>query len=216
MVLTAPELYRKFVSYNKNGRSILYVKLANALYGLLKSALCFYLKLWGDIKGRGFVHNPYNPCVANKIVSGKQMTVMWHVDDLKILHRDSKQVTKLILYLKKVYGEVRISRGKKHEYLGMDLYFSTPGVVKFSMVKFTKQVVADFAQHLGKTSATPAADHLFQVCPDDQRTALSEEQARLFHRGVAQLLFLCTRVRQDTRTAVVFLYSRVKSPDEDD
>ena len=72
-------------------------------------------------------------------------------------------MTKLILYLKKVYGELRISCRKKHEYPGMDLDFTTPGVVKFSMVKFTKQIVADFAHHLGKTAATPVADHLFQV-----------------------------------------------------
>ena len=38
----------------------------------------------------GFEINPYNPCVVNKRVNGKQLTVMWHVDDVKSSHVDSK------------------------------------------------------------------------------------------------------------------------------
>jgi len=38
----------------------------------------------------------------------------------------------------------------------------------------------------------------------------------IFHRTVAQLLFFCTRARRDIRTAVGFLSTRVKNPDEDD
>ena len=45
---------------------------------------------------------------------------------------------------------------------------------------------------------------------------MPEEQACLFHRYVVQLLFLSTRVRRDTKTAVAFLTTRVKSPDKDD
>ena len=36
-----------------------------------------------------------------------------------------------------------------------------------------------------------------------------------FHRTVAQLLFLCTRARRDIQTAVFFLTTRVKQPNED-
>ena len=27
--------------------------------------------------------NPYDACVANKMINGKQFTIVWHVDDLK-------------------------------------------------------------------------------------------------------------------------------------
>jgi hypothetical protein len=33
---------------------------------------------------------------------------------------------------------------------------------------------------------------------------------------VAQLLFMCTKAQQDIQTAVAFITTRVKSPDEDD
>ena len=45
---------------------------------------------------------------------------------------------------------------------------------------------------------------------------LSEEKAQLFHHMVAKLLYLCRRTRQDIQTAIAFLCTRVKSPDEDD
>ena len=45
---------------------------------------------------------------------------------------------------------------------------------------------------------------------------MSEEQGGIFHHIVAKLLFAAFRVRQDVQTAVAFLCTRVKEPDEDD
>jgi hypothetical protein len=50
MVKTAPNIYRKFISLDKKGNSILYVKLQKALYGCLRSALLLYLKLVNDLE----------------------------------------------------------------------------------------------------------------------------------------------------------------------
>eukprot|EP00957_Ditylum_brightwellii_P112575 8581787-Ditylum_brightwellii.AAC.1 len=68
MVQTALEIYRKYLGIGKNNKPVLYVKLQKALYGYLKSALLFYNKLVGDLKGLGFEINPYNLCVANKMI----------------------------------------------------------------------------------------------------------------------------------------------------
>eukprot|EP00804_Cyclotella_cryptica_P026253 CCRYP_019832-RA/>CCRYP_019832-RA protein AED:0.47 eAED:0.47 QI:0/-1/0/1/-1/0/1/0/53 len=51
------------------------------MYGTLMAALLFYRKLVSELKSKRFVVNPYDPCVANKNVNGKQLTVTWHVDD---------------------------------------------------------------------------------------------------------------------------------------
>jgi hypothetical protein len=45
---------------------------------------------------------------------------------------------------------------------------------------------------------------------------LSEELADAFHHTVYQLLFAANRARRDIQTAVSFLTTRVKAPDEDD
>ena len=72
------------------------MRLLKALYGLPRSALLFYKKLRGDLEDVRFEVNPYDPCVANKTINGSQMTVTWHVDELKISHKESTEVTKFI------------------------------------------------------------------------------------------------------------------------
>ena len=113
MVQVAPNLYRKYITVNRKGTAILYVKIQKALYGLLRSALLFYMKLVADLESDGFVLNPYDSCVANKVVNAKQMTVCWHVTDLKVLHCDPAQVTIFGEWLSRKYGmAVTTHRGK--------------------------------------------------------------------------------------------------------
>ena len=64
-------------------------------------------------------------------------------------------------------------------------------------------------------ATTPAANHLFEVNENDPKH-LSEDEAMNFHHVVARLLFLCKLARTDIHTAVAFLCTRVKKPDEDD
>ncbi len=87
MVQVDPQLYRKFVIYDKNNQALLYVKLSKAIYGLLKSALLFYRKFVEDLK-MPFTINPYDPCVANATINGKQMTITWHINNLIVSHVD--------------------------------------------------------------------------------------------------------------------------------
>ena len=101
---------------------MLYVRLSKALYGMLRAALLFYKILRSDLENMGFKINPYDPCVANKMVNGHQITICWHVDDLKVSHRDDNAVTALAEKLAEIYGpNTTVSCGKLHEYLGMDI-----------------------------------------------------------------------------------------------
>jgi hypothetical protein len=105
MVKTAPEIYRKYIYVGSDNQPVLYVKLQKALYGCLRSALLFYQKLLKDLEDNGFELNPYDPCVANKVINRKQFTITWHVDDLKLSHVDAKVVDDTITWLKSIYGE---------------------------------------------------------------------------------------------------------------
>jgi hypothetical protein len=95
MVKTNPKLYQQYVILEK-GRSVLYLRLQNALYGMMKSALLFYRKLVPDLQEMGFEINPYDPCVANKMVYGTQMTIRWHVDDSMISHLSQNKIMKIV------------------------------------------------------------------------------------------------------------------------
>ena len=100
---------------------MLYMWVQKAIYGMLKSVSLFYKKLRQDLENNGFQVNPYDPCVANKQINGHQMTVVWHMDDLKILHKNLKEISKLTKYLSKIYSDIKISQGRVHEYLEMTL-----------------------------------------------------------------------------------------------
>ena len=124
----------------------------------------------------GFEVNPYDPCVANKVINGSQMTVTWHVDDLKISHKESDEVTKFITELGKRYdNDLTVHRGKVHSYLGMHFDYGTKGTVKISMIPYTKKIIDDFPEPVTSTAPTPAGDHLFTVRPDEERKLLPEE-----------------------------------------
>ena len=91
MVKVDPKLYQKYITTNKKGEAMLYVRLSKAMYRLLQSVLLFYQKLRQELEDYGFEINPYGPCVASKVINGSQMTVTWHVDDLNVSHNDTKR-----------------------------------------------------------------------------------------------------------------------------
>ena len=75
---------------------MLYVKLKKALYGTLQAVLLFWRLLSDTLIEWGFKLNEYNKCVTNKMIHGKQCTIIWHVNDLKISHIDPKVVDDVI------------------------------------------------------------------------------------------------------------------------
>ena len=82
---------------------------------------------------------------------------------------------------------MQVSRGKKHNYLGIDLDYTRPGEVKIDMVKYVKDIIEGFIELITDGAATPAASHLFDVKEDGVK--LVEQLARVFHTTIAKLLF---------------------------
>ena len=57
------------------------------------AALLYYKKFVKSLTKHGFKLNPYDGCVANKTVKGKQMTVCFRVDDCKLSHESPMRAT---------------------------------------------------------------------------------------------------------------------------
>jgi hypothetical protein len=74
LVRMDPKLYLKYVR-DENGKAVLYVELLNALYGTLRAALLFWKLLSSKLILWGITINPYDWCVTNKMIDGKQCTV---------------------------------------------------------------------------------------------------------------------------------------------
>jgi len=211
LVKIRPEFADKVVY--EYGKPVIYCKLLKALYGTLQAALLFWKELSLHLRQQGFEANPYDWCVMNKMVNGKQITVGWQVDDLKISCVDQQPIEDLLSSLQDRFGNeapLTVNRGKVHEYLGMTIDYSTPGKVRYIM-----KVLDDLPSNLKlREAVTLAAEHLMNL--NDSCRKLCEEDKEAFHHLVAKLLYLSKRARPDIQTAVAFLCTRVKSPDEDD
>jgi hypothetical protein len=216
LVKLDPDLYAPHL-LAENRRTLMYVKLKKALYRTLKAALLFWKHLSTKLHGWGFTANPYDSCEVNKEVNGSQYTILWHVDDLKISHADSKVVSAVIKQIDNEFGKeapVTVHRGKVHNYLGMTIDYSLPDKVQISMVDYIDCMLAEIPEDMAGESVTLAPNHLFQVNHNCEK--LTEDESVLFHHNFAKLLFLCKRARPDVQPATAFLCTRVKSPNTDD
>ena len=218
LLMRADETYKEYLTYER-GVPVIYAELSKALYGTLQAAKLFWENLTSFLcDDLGFTLNPYDSCVANKIINGKQCTIAWHVDDLKISHIDSEVVGDIIKHFEKKYGKespLSVTRGRVHEYLGMTIDYTTPGVVSFIMKDYVTDIINEKAKDMDdRVATTPAASHLYQT--NNEATKLNDHDAEYFHHMVAKLLYLAKRGRPDILTAVSFLCTRVKEPDMDD
>ena len=136
-----PEVYSKYVTRDSGNNKILYVSMLKPLYGMLRASILYYKQFVNDIKSIGYELNPYDPCVANKVINNEQHTITWHVDDVKSSHQDPEVNTKFAERCEKQYGSeelghVRVTRGKIHDYLGMTLDYATKGKLKVDMREY--------------------------------------------------------------------------------
>ena len=123
---------------------MLYVRALNAMYGIMKAALLFCQKFVGDLMAIGFELNPCDPCVANKTINGKQLTLVWHVKYIKASHIEAEVVTCMAKWIRKTYeclfkdgfSKMKLCRGKMHDYLGMNLDYTIKGEVKITMIPY--------------------------------------------------------------------------------
>ena len=92
----------------ESGTKVLYLIILRALYGCIQSALLWYNLYLNTLVEEGFIINPYDKCVANKVINGEQCTIAFYVDDNKISHEDPGVVTKVIQNLKEHFGDLKI------------------------------------------------------------------------------------------------------------
>jgi hypothetical protein len=70
LVDIAPNIYSPFVTNPKGHAKQLIVQCKNAIYGTMVASLLYYKKFTKSLINYSFEFNPYNPCVANKMIEG--------------------------------------------------------------------------------------------------------------------------------------------------
>jgi hypothetical protein len=213
-----PGVYDAYV-VNEGRHKILYVRMLRALYGMLVSSILYYKKFRKDIEAIGFEVNPYDICVANRTVYGKQQTVTWHVDDLKSSHVNPKVNDEFAEWCEKTYGSddlghVKVVRGKVHDYLAMIMDFTQDGALKVDMKYYIQGMLDEFPYEVKPGKTRPWTEKLLKVQEDAKK--LDEKRRSIFHTFVMKGMFLCKRARPDIDPAISFLSSRVNDANEGD
>ena len=179
---------------------------------MIESALLWYDLFVSVLKDMGFVLNPYDMCVANKMINGKQCTVVWYVYDNKISHVEQEVVDDIVAKIGKHFPGLTISSGTEHNFLGIRIKYLDDGTLSLNMRDLIQEVVDDFGEDVLQMVSTPAARWFFAVSDAGK---LKGEQVETFSLMVAKLLWVCKRGRMDCSPAVAFLCTRVKIPDVD-
>ena len=160
------DLYSSYITEEK-GEKEMYVELLMALYGTLRAARLFWEKLRAKlVNDWDFVPNRYDSCMVNKKVNNKQLTVAWHVDNLKVSHEEEEVLDEFIDMMEKEFGQdapLSVTQGPIQKYLGMTLDFSEKGRVVVKMSNYVKSMLNDALPSMDGKAATPAAGHLFKV-----------------------------------------------------
>lgn len=79
-------------------------------------------------------------------MNGEQLTIHFHVDDAKASHKDPAVLENLMRELCGVFGkeeELIETRGKIHDYLGLQIDYSLRGNVVLSMFEYLEDIITE-------------------------------------------------------------------------
>ena len=179
----------------KKGKWVIYVSCYNEIYGTMNAALLVYKKLAKLFLEWGFVMNPYDPCVWNKMVDGKQMTIMFHIDNLVMTHKLLHIVTLSIKKLKQQYvtrEPLTVTKGLVQDYLGMTFDLRVTGQLSLSQYNRLKKLYHSLPDNSkvdyegNRYRCTPAPSDLFKTNKDSP--LLNDASKETFHGIIAQAL----------------------------
>ena len=129
--------------------------------------------------------NPYDKCVANKMIEGYQFTICWYVDDIKFSHKIKSIVNDVIRKIESKFDKMTITHGNVQSYLGMDLEIKNKRV-HMNMTEYLKDCISDFPERTSLAAKTPATKTLMKV--KKHSTPLCSLKTEMFHSIVQKFL----------------------------
>lgn len=120
--------------------------------------------------------------------------------------------------MKKYFGDLTVTRGNEHRFLGMNIAINEKDSIVIEMKDQLQETIDMFVLSEGSNVteevSSPARSRLRDVNPEG--IPLNKDKKDAFHSIVQKLLWIMKRARPDLETAVSFLCTRVTKSDEDD
>ena len=156
----------------------MYLKILRALYGCIESAMLWYHLFSSSFQEMGFTINPYDKCVANKFINGKQCTIVWYVDDVKVSHVQKEVVDGVIKDIEQFFGPMKVCRDRTQDYLGMNITITKDKFLEIEMKSQIREAIDSFPDTITGKVTSPTPRHLFDV--DDDCPPLGNDKADIF------------------------------------
>ena len=176
------------------------------MYGTLKTPLLWYTLFTNTLKEEGFTINPYNKCVANKIINGKQFTICWYVDDIKFSHKEKSVVKDIVKRIEERFDKISVTHGNSETYLGIDFTLKNR-MVYMEMEDYLKDCIDDFPEAINVAAKTPSTKNLMKISED--LCPLDQQRKEIFNSIVQKLIHVSKRSRLDLHVIIGFLCTRV-------
>jgi hypothetical protein len=182
-----------------------------AIYGLLVSAMLFCQKLMTDLTNYGFGINPNDLSMTNKEVeaSGTRMISKLVMQATRLLMNLMNGLRLLMEPLEKWKLLMEVSTTPWEWSL-------TKRQVSINMIDYAKSMVENFPSEelTGGKVASPWSENLFKVNETNPWLPAKNDEQR--HTWTAQGLLLCKHGWPDICSAVAYLTTRVRNPNQDD
>ena len=154
--------YTKYVVYEGKTK-VLYCRCNKAIYGCVVSGVLWYELFTETLEGLGFTTNPYDFCIANAVIEGSQCTIGWFVDDTKISHIKPTVVTSIVEHLERKFGKMKVTRGRCHKFLGMNIKYLGDGTATVHMPSYISEAISESGFDVTKPVSTPCANSLLFI-----------------------------------------------------
>jgi hypothetical protein len=213
--------WKEFVG--KEGKMI--CLLGKSLYGICQAPSNLYRDITKTVTDLGFLRNPKDPCVFNKVVKGTQITLLVFVDDIGITCTDQALIEDFISKFKIQYKDIVRQSGPVCDYLGMTVDMTEKGKCKLSMKGYFERATLKFsaAHHMVheqfsnlvsrnplKKRNSPSDEKLHHIDLDSPE--LSESLAKEFVSLVMTYFYAARKIRFEMLAAVAFLSTRMREP----
>ena len=149
-------------------------------------------KVAKHLQDKDFVCNDYDMCTFNKMVNGNQLTIQFHVDDLKASHHDPDVLRDIVNWLRKEFGkehQLTENIGKLHDYLGIIINYSIKGKLVLTMFDYLEDIIVECPNDLKK--ATPIFQPMI-VCSSSTKITTNWQQEKWFISSNYCKTFICS------------------------
>ncbi len=110
---------------------------------MIESTLLLYTLYTEILRKEGFKLNPYDRCVTNKIINGKQCTIRWYINDNILSHVKISVVTSVFDKIEGYFPILVVARGKDLNFLGMEIGFLGKGKLKLGLVQYICSILEE-------------------------------------------------------------------------